>query len=74
MLLHRLDLLGICVSTGSGCDSKNNQVSHVLQAMHIPDEYAIGTIRISLGKDNTEDEIDAIVKALTKILKPGIKK
>lgn len=74
MLLHRLDLLGICVSTGSACDSKNNQVSHVLQAMHIPAEYAIGTIRISLGKDNTEDEIDAIVKALTKILKPGIKK
>ena len=71
MLLHRLDLMGICVSTGSACDSKNTQVSHVLQAMNIHDEYARGTIRISLGKNNTVEDVDSIIKALTKILKPN---
>lgn len=69
MLLHRLDLMGICVSTGSACDSKNTQISHVLKAMEIPEEYARGTIRISLGKDNTSEEISYIVAGLKKILK-----
>ena len=69
MLLHRLDLKGICVSTGSACNSKETEVSHVLKAMRVPDEYAKGTIRISLGKDNTEEEVKAIVKALESILR-----
>ncbi len=68
MLLHRLDLKGICVSTGSACNSKETEVSHVLKAMRVPDEYAKGTIRISLGKDNTEEEVKAIVKAFKGIL------
>lgn len=68
MLLHRLDLKGICVSTGSACDSQNTLISHVLKAMNIPVEYAKGTIRISLGKDNSFEEIDAIVAELTSIL------
>ena len=68
MLLHRLDLKGICVSTGSACNSKETEVSHVLKAMRVPDEYAKGTIRISLGKDNTEEEVKTIIKALQGIL------
>ncbi len=68
MLLHRLDLKGICISTGSACDSKNTQISHVLQAMNVPKEYAEGTIRISLSKENTLDEINTIATALTNIL------
>lgn len=68
MLLHRMDLKGICISTGSACDSKNTQISHVLQAMNIPEEYAEGTIRISLSKDNTLEEINTIATALTNIL------
>ena len=68
-LLHRLDLYGICVSTGSACDSVNTQVSHVLKAIGLDECYAKGTIRISLGKDNTEEEIQAIVSALKKIIK-----
>lgn len=68
MILHRLDLMGICVSTGSACDSKNTQVSHVLKAMHIPEEYAKGTIRISFGKDNTLEDAHSIVKGLKRIL------
>ena len=69
-LLHRLDLAGICVSTGSACDSVNTQVSHVLKAIGLEECYAKGTIRISLGKDNTVDDIKAIAAALKKIMKP----
>lgn len=68
-LLHRLDLMGICVSTGSACDSRNTQISHVLQAIGLEERYAKGTIRISLGKDNTVSEVDFIANALIKILK-----
>lgn len=68
-LLHRLDLMGICVSTGSACDSKETQISHVLQAIELDADLAKGTIRLSLGKNNTEDDIDVIVDALRKILK-----
>lgn len=67
-ILHRLDLAGICVSTGSACDSVNTQVSHVLSAIKLDECYAKGTIRISLGKENTKEEIIAIVTALRKIL------
>lgn len=69
MLLHRLDLMGICVSTGSACDSHNTQISHVLKAMKLMEEYAKGTIRISLGKDNTLEEVNTIIKGVQKILK-----
>ena len=67
-ILHRLDFLGICVSTGSACDSKNTQISHVLKAIGLDEPLATGTIRISLGKDNTEDDITRITDALKKIL------
>ena len=68
MLLHRLDLQKICVSTGSACDSVNTQISHVIKAISVPPKYATGTIRISLGKDNTEEEVIKIVEALKKII------
>ena len=68
MLLHRLDLKGICVSTGSACNSKETEISHVLRAMDVPYEYIRGTIRISLGKDNTVEEVQEIVAALKEIL------
>lgn len=69
-LLHRLDLMGICVSTGSACDSVNTKVSHVLQAIQLDEAYARGTIRVSLGYDNTIDEVKKIVACLIKILHP----
>lgn len=68
MLLHRLDLMGICISTGSACDSVNNQVSHVIKAIKVPDDYAEGTIRISLNTNNTPDEVEQIVDAIIKVL------
>lgn len=69
MLLHRLDLMGICVSTGSACDSQNTQISHVLKAIHLPEEYALGTLRISLGYENTEEEVQYLADSIGKILK-----
>nr|WP_051639584.1 cysteine desulfurase family protein [Succinivibrio dextrinosolvens] len=69
MLLHRLDLMGICISTGSACDSQNTQVSHVIKAIGVPDDYKNGTIRISLGKENTVEDVDYIISCLTRVLK-----
>ena len=63
-LMHRLDLARISVSTGSACNSRETEISHVLQAIRLPEEYAKGTIRISLGDDNTEEEARDIVEAL----------
>ena len=68
MLLHRLDLKGISISTGSACDSVNTQVSHVIKAIGVPSAYAQGTIRISLGHDNQIEDAVEIAHAIAKIL------
>ena len=68
-VLHRLDLTGICISTGSACNSKNTEISHVLQAIRLEDNYAKGTVRISLGKSNTEEDVEVLFKALMKIFR-----
>lgn len=68
-ILHRLDLLGISISTGSACDSKNTQISHVLYAIGLEERYAKGTIRISLGHQNTEQDVQTIIAALKRIIK-----
>lgn len=67
-ILHRMDLLGISVSTGSACDSVNTEISHVLKAIRLDESLAKGTIRISLGKDNREEDVDGILAALRKII------
>ena len=71
MLLHRLDLMGICVSTGSACDSKETQISHVLKAIGLDESYAKGTIRVSFGKDNTVEEAEKIARSLISIISPN---
>lgn len=68
-LLHRLDLMGIAISTGSACDSKRTVISHVLRSMHVQEEIARSTIRISLGVENTLADVDGIASALHRILK-----
>lgn len=69
MLLHRLDLKGICISTGSACDSKNTQISHVIKAIKVPSEYAEGTIRVSFGAYNKLEDGELVAKAIVSILK-----
>jgi len=68
MLLHRLDLMGIAIATGSACNSKETVLSHVVRAINVPSDYANGTIRITLGMDNDEAQIDKIASAIIKIL------
>lgn len=72
-ILHRLDLKRICVSTGSACDSQDTQVSHVLKAIDLDETLAKGTIRISLGKYNTEQDVMKIVQVLIGILKERVR-
>lgn len=67
-LLHRLDLMGICVSTGSACNSEETEVSHVLKAIGVEPELAKGTIRLSFGRNNSENDVDIIVESLQRIL------
>ncbi len=63
-LLALLDDAGICVSTGSACNAGDHSASAVLQAMDIPYSKAMGSIRFSLGRFNTEDEIDVVISAV----------
>lgn len=74
MLLHRLDLKGICVSTGAACDSNRTQISHVLTAINLPEEYARGTIRISLGKYNSKEDVVSIANELVKIVSKSVQR
>lgn len=67
-ILHRMDLLGICISTGSACNSRDTEISHVLKAIDLDEKYARGTIRVSLGKYNTSEDVEKIVRGLAKIL------
>lgn len=67
-LLHRLDLMGICVSTGAACDTTNTQISHVLHAINLDPEYAIGTIRISFSPKNTLSEVETICDHIVRII------
>lgn len=69
MLLNRLDLKGIMISTGSACNGYNNEVSSVIKSINVPEEYAKGTIRISLGIENTIDDADYIANCLIDIIK-----
>jgi cysteine desulfurase len=66
-ILLNLDMLGICASSGSACTSASLEPSHVLQAMGFPVKVAHGSLRLSLGKSNTEQDIDFVVEKL-----PGI--
>ena len=67
-VLLNLDMLGIAASSGSACTSASLDPSHVLLALGIPVELAHGSLRLTLGKENTQQDIDTIVDALPDIL------
>jgi len=67
-ILAMLDDAGICVSTGSACNSGSQDVSAVLRAMKIPSEVARGSIRFSIGRYNTAREIDQTLSTLSEII------
>jgi cysteine desulfurase len=67
-LLLMLDAEGIAASSGSACTSGSMDPSHVLMAMGVPPELAHGSLRISMGRATTEDDVDAVLKALPPIV------
>ena len=67
-ILAKLDAAGVCVSTGSACNSQDHAASAVLQAMNVPYSYAMGSIRFSLGRFNTTTEVDYVIEVLLGIV------
>lgn len=63
-LLVQLDMQGVCVSSGSACESRSQDPSHVLRAMGVPDARTQGTLRFAVAADTTPDEIVVAVNAL----------
>ena len=68
-ILLMLDSLGICASSGSACTSGSLEPSHVLLALGLPHEIAHGSLRLTLSKENTKDEIDYVLSVLPDIVK-----
>lgn len=68
MILAGLDAAGIAVSTGSACNAHDHRASHVLEAMNVPYSWAMGSIRFSLGRFNTQQEIAATLEKLPSIV------
>src|SRR5699024_6158762 len=68
MLLLNLDVEGVCVSGGSACSSGAVEPSHVLSGIGLDDTVANSTIRISMGKDNTEEDIDYLLDKLETVV------
>ncbi|MDR2573078.1 MAG: cysteine desulfurase NifS [Desulfovibrio sp.] len=66
-ILLMLDRFGICASSGSACTSGSLEPSHVLRAMGVPFNYAHGSVRLSLSRYTTEEEVDHVIECL-----PGV--
>ena len=71
-ILHRMDLKGIYISTGSACDSKETQISHVLKAIQLEEDLAKGTVRISLSRHNTPEEVLIISQEVNQIISQNV--
>ena len=67
-LLLSLDMAGIAASSGSACTSGSLDPSHVLLAIGLPHEIAHGSLRLTIGRDNTQDEIDRVLEELPRIV------
>ena len=68
-ILLLLDRLGICASSGSACTSGSLEPSHVLRAMGVPFTMAHGSIRFSLSRYNTDDDIDYVIQHMSAIIR-----
>ena len=67
-LLIMLDMAGICGSSGSACTSGSLDPSHVLLAIGLPHEIAHGSLRLTLGEENTKEELDYVIDKLKEIV------
>lgn len=64
----KLDFLGIAASTGSACSSVSGEASHVLLALGILQEEAHGSLRLTLGRENTPDDVDYVLEELPRVI------
>lgn len=69
VILKALDELGIYASAGSACSAGITKLSHVLDAIGMPEEYSKNSLRITIGKNNTKEEIDYLIYALKRIVR-----
>jgi len=67
-LILGLDEKGIAASTGSACSSKKSEPSHILRALGLNDVEARGSLRLTLGRENTEEEVDYAVEAVCEVV------
>ncbi|HJK78228.1 MAG TPA: cysteine desulfurase NifS [Methanocorpusculum sp.] len=67
-ILLLLNMFGICASTGSACNSASLEPSHVLTAMGVPHEIAHGSVRLTLGERNTEEDVSYVLEKLPEII------
>lgn len=67
-ILDKLNSVNICASAGSACSAGILKQSHVLNAIGMPKDYSGNSLRITIGKNNTKDEVDYLVKTLTEII------
>ena len=73
-LLVLLEEDGICASAGSACNTGQTRISHVIEAIRVPENYAAGSVRFTMGRDTTRRDVDACVDALKRcviILRQG---
>ncbi|MBL8065915.1 MAG: cysteine desulfurase [Chthonomonadaceae bacterium] len=68
-LVVEADSLGFCISSGPACSSRSNELSHVLAALGVPDDWSQGTVRISFGRQNTLETTAALSKVLVQAVK-----
>ena len=68
-ILLMLDRLGVCASSGSACTSGSLEPSHVLRAMGVPFTYAHGSIRLSLSRYSTQEEVDYVIENFPGVIK-----
>jgi cysteine desulfurase len=68
-ILLNLDVLGICASSGSACTAGSTETSHVLRAMGIPESWARGQLRLTVGHENTMEEIEYVLRELPSIVR-----
>lgn len=67
-ILLSLDLFGIAASTGSACTSGSVEPSHVLLALGLPPEWSRGSLRLTLGKENTREDIEKVLSVLPRVV------
>ena len=65
-LLVLLEEDGICASAGSACNTGQTRISHVIEAIHVPKEYAPGSVRFTMGRETDRKQVDTVIESLKK--------